>query len=46
MGITSELFPIERDENPTCQFATIPNTVSATNASSDVQTLSPIEKFK
>jgi CxxC motif-containing protein (DUF1111 family) len=25
MGITSELFQVERDENPTCQFATVPN---------------------
>jgi CxxC motif-containing protein (DUF1111 family) len=25
MGITNELFQSERDENPTCQFATVPN---------------------
>src|SRR5262245_57835982 len=25
MGITNELFQVERDENPTCQFATVPN---------------------
>jgi CxxC motif-containing protein (DUF1111 family) len=25
MGITSELFQVERDETPSCQFATVPN---------------------
>ena len=25
MGITNELFQSERDENPTCQFAKVPN---------------------
>jgi CxxC motif-containing protein (DUF1111 family) len=30
MGITSEEFQQERDENPTCQFATVPNTVVPT----------------
>jgi Di-haem oxidoreductase, putative peroxidase len=25
MGITNEIFQSERDENPTCQFATVPN---------------------
>jgi CxxC motif-containing protein (DUF1111 family) len=25
MGITNEMFQSERDENPTCQFATVPN---------------------
>jgi len=25
MGISNEIFPIEHDENPTCQFAPVPN---------------------
>jgi CxxC motif-containing protein (DUF1111 family) len=29
MGITNEAFQQERDENPTCQFATVPNDVTA-----------------
>ena len=29
MGITNELFQIERDETPSCQFATVPNDVTA-----------------
>ena len=28
MGITNELFQIEREENPNCQFATVPNDVT------------------
>src|SRR5439155_26518867 len=28
MGITNELFPIERDETGTCQFAMVPNNVT------------------
>src|SRR5437899_8993057 len=28
MGITSEAFPIERDETTSCQFATVPNDVT------------------
>jgi CxxC motif-containing protein (DUF1111 family) len=45
MGITNELFQTERDETPTCQFATVPNTVINTNAQTPVDTLSAIEKF-
>jgi CxxC motif-containing protein (DUF1111 family) len=30
-GITSELFPTERDENPSCQHAPHPNTVTETD---------------
>src|SRR5262245_38041115 len=29
MGITNENFPIERDETPSCQFAGVPNDVTA-----------------
>jgi CxxC motif-containing protein (DUF1111 family) len=45
MGITNELFQTERDETPTCQFATVPNTVINTDAKTPVDTLSAIEKF-
>jgi CxxC motif-containing protein (DUF1111 family) len=45
MGITNELFQTERDETPTCQFATVPNTVINTDAQTPVDTLSAIEKF-
>jgi CxxC motif-containing protein (DUF1111 family) len=40
MGITNENFQQERDENPTCQFATVPNDVTAT-----VHQVSAIELF-
>src|SRR5262245_33252154 len=30
MGITNEAFQNERDENPTCQFATVPNDITTT----------------
>jgi CxxC motif-containing protein (DUF1111 family) len=45
MGITNELFQNERDETPACQFATVPNTVTATNAATGAETISAIEKF-
>ena len=45
MGITNELFQTERDENPTCQFATVPNNVTDTDAASAVDAASAIEKF-
>jgi hypothetical protein len=45
MGITSELFQTERDETPTCQFTTVPNSVTNTEAATPVDALSAIEKF-
>jgi CxxC motif-containing protein (DUF1111 family) len=45
MGITNELFQSERDDNPTCQFTTGPNDVTAIGAATNVQTLSAIERF-
>jgi CxxC motif-containing protein (DUF1111 family) len=45
MGITNELFQTERDETPSCQFATVPNDVTATGAAGGTQTISAIEKF-
>src|SRR5262249_20191555 len=32
MGITNELFQTERDETPSCQFATVPNDVTNTES--------------
>jgi len=45
MGITNELFQTERDETPTCQFATVPNTVTKTDGKKPVDVVSAIEKF-
>jgi CxxC motif-containing protein (DUF1111 family) len=40
MGITNELFQQERDETPSCQFATVPNDVTAS-----VRQIGAIENF-
>ena len=45
MGISNELFQNERDETPSCQFATVPNDVTATGAAGGADTISAIEKF-
>src|SRR5881296_4278181 len=45
MGITNELFQTERDETPTCQFATVPNDVTKTDATAPLDALGAIEKF-
>ena len=45
MGITNELFQQERDETPTCQFATVPNGVLNLDATTPIQVLSAIENF-
>jgi CxxC motif-containing protein (DUF1111 family) len=45
MGITNELFQTERDETPSCQFATVPNDVTTLDAKSHIEGLSGIEKF-
>ena len=45
MGITNEIFQTERDENPTCQFTTLPNTVTDTEGVDGRHTISPIEQF-
>jgi CxxC motif-containing protein (DUF1111 family) len=44
-GITNELFQTERDETPSCQFATVPNSVTDTTAAAPINALSDIEKF-
>jgi len=43
MGITNELFQIEREQDPNCQFAPVPNDVTDTAAVGG--TASAIEKF-
>jgi len=45
MGITNELFQTERDEIQTCQFTTVPNNVTDTNAYALIEGISAIEKF-
>src|SRR6267142_3942837 len=45
MGITNELFQTGRDETPTCQFTTVPNTVTNTTGATAQETISAIEKF-
>ncbi len=45
MGITNELFQTERDETPSCQFATTPNGVTNTDGQTIFGMISAIEKF-
>jgi len=45
MGITNELFQSEREEAAKCQFATVPNDVTNTNATTPTEVISAIEKF-
>jgi len=46
MGITNELFQTERDLNPNCQTATVPNDITGKEGITDFKmTLSDIEKF-
>jgi CxxC motif-containing protein (DUF1111 family) len=45
MGITNELFQTEREEDPNCQFATVPNDVTNFDATTPVEVLGGIERF-
>jgi len=45
MGISNELFQSERDETPSCQFATTPNDTTNPDAVTPSDMLSDIEKF-
>jgi CxxC motif-containing protein (DUF1111 family) len=45
MGITNEMFQQERDENPACQFTTVPNDVTAVSAPDGMNTISAVDKF-
>jgi mono/diheme cytochrome c family protein len=45
MGISNELFQTERDETPECQYATVPNDVTNTDATTPLDAFSGVEKF-
>jgi CxxC motif-containing protein (DUF1111 family) len=45
MGISNELFQTEREANPACQFADVPNSVTDTAVTTTPAGLSAIEKF-
>jgi mono/diheme cytochrome c family protein len=45
MGITNELFPTEREEASSCQFASHPNSITDTASTTAVGAMSSIEKF-
>ena len=45
MGISNELFQSERDENPDCQTAELPNDISALDGATGVDSVSDVEKF-
>jgi len=45
MGISNELFQTERDETPTCQFATTPNDTTNTDAATPADALNGLQKF-
>jgi CxxC motif-containing protein (DUF1111 family) len=45
MGITNEAFQTERDETATCQFTTVPNSVTKVDSATLLDGLSSIEKF-
>ena len=45
MGITNDNFQTERDENPNCQFAPVPNTVTNTDQEDHPEIISAIEQF-
>ncbi len=45
MGISNELFQQEREQDPNCQFATVPNNVTNTDVKFTPAGLNAIEKF-
>jgi CxxC motif-containing protein (DUF1111 family) len=45
MGISNELFQVERDQNSSCQFASLPNDVTNVDGPLPTQTVSAVEKF-
>jgi len=45
MGISNELFQEEREQDPRCQFVTVPNNVTDTEVATTPAALSAIEKF-
>jgi CxxC motif-containing protein (DUF1111 family) len=45
MGISNEVFQTEREEDPACQFATVPNDVTDTEVLTTPEGLGGVEKF-
>jgi CxxC motif-containing protein (DUF1111 family) len=45
MGITNELFQVERDQNPECLYGTTPNDVQDTEALQFPQVITAVENF-
>jgi hypothetical protein len=45
LGITNELFQTERDETPSCQFASVPNDVQNMDATTVLESVTAIENF-
>jgi CxxC motif-containing protein (DUF1111 family) len=45
MGITNEMFQVERDETQECQVAQVPNDVIATDAVTPLEAVTAIDKF-
>jgi CxxC motif-containing protein (DUF1111 family) len=45
MGITNEMFQVERDEAPDCQLVSVPNDVIATDAATPLEAVTAIDKF-
>ena len=45
MGISNDLFPDERGDYPTCQYAAAPNTITNTDGLTATEVPSAIEKF-
>ncbi|MFL6624195.1 MAG: di-heme oxidoredictase family protein [Sulfurifustis sp.] len=45
MGITNELFTQERDETASCQFATVPNDIQDTDATTALAATNAIQNF-
>ncbi len=45
MGISNELFQVERDESSSCQFASLPNDVTNVDGPLATDTVSAVEKF-
>jgi len=45
MGITNDLFMTERDENPACDYANNPNSITDPDAPTPIDAINSIEKF-
>jgi CxxC motif-containing protein (DUF1111 family) len=45
MGITNEMFQVERDETAECQLSRVPNDVIATDAATPLDAVTAIDKF-